>query len=96
MQGEDFTVELRVYKSAGWTREQVLRTLEAIFESDEDNGNVYLYPRESKIMMQTILEITGIKRDTTPRPVISQDLLLKLEYYLARNAALAEKSVDDE
>lgn len=85
---EAFTVELRVYESAGYTKQQVLSVLEAVFESAEEDGSCYLYPRESKIMQQTILEVTGVKRDSTPRPIISGDLYDRLMELAVKNGIL--------
>ena len=92
MSGEDFTVELQFSHTAGYSREGVVTLLSGLFQdiSAEGDMRVYIYERDSKIRERYIFELTGVKRDTTPRPVISQDLLLNLEYLLARNAALSE------
>ena len=81
--GEDFTIELQFSKSAGYTKQSMIELIAACLETDPETPPTYIYERESKILERYIFEITGVKRDLTPRPVISQDLLERLQYLIA-------------
>lgn len=82
--GEDFTIELQFSKSAGYTREAMISLISACLETDPETPPIYIYERESKILERYIFEVTGKKRDLTPRPVISADLLATLQELLER------------
>jgi hypothetical protein len=80
--GEDFTIELRVFGSAGLKREHIIDMLSRSFELESDDGLVYVYTRQSKIARTTEMEVTGTRKDLARQPVISPALLAQVRQVL--------------
>lgn len=82
MNGEDFTIELRVFASAGLRREHIVDMLTKSLELETDDGPVYVYSRQSKIARETLMEVTGTRKDLARQPVLSPALIAQLRQVL--------------